>query len=82
MIRRSLKNFYKEHKDDADLNLTLTEKTEIEEWLNRNDFHSILRSQITMNSVPKRIRKEDSANVRSAHETHLIKEFSERVNLV
>ena len=82
MIRRSLKSFYDEHKNDTDLNLTLDEKAEIEKWLGQNDFHSILRSQITMNSVPKRIRKGDAAHVRSAHETHYIKEFSERVSLV
>ena len=81
MIRRSLKSFYKEHKDDADLNLTLAEKVDIEELLNRNDFHSILRSQITMNAVPKRIKKGESEVDRAGHEAHLIKEFSERVSL-
>ena len=82
MIRRSLKDFLKNHKDDVDLNLTLTEKDEILKWLNQNDFHSILRSQITMNSIPKRIRKEESKYDRAEHETHYIKDFSERVGLV
>ena len=70
MIRRSLKDFYKKHKDDADLNLTSTEKTEIEEWLDENKFHSILRSQIVMNPIPKRIKKDKSKSERAPRESH------------
>ena len=79
MIRRSLKDFWKKHKDDTDLNLTLAEKAEIEKWLDENEFHSILRSQIIMNPIPKRVKKGESASVRVSHETHFIKEASERV---
>ena len=82
MIRRSLKDFYKRHKDDTDLNLTLTEKVEIEKWLDENNFHSILRSQIVMNPIPKRIKKAETATQRARHEVHYIKEASERVSLV
>ena len=82
MIRRSLKDFYKRHKDDTDLNLTLTEKAEIEKWLDENEFHSILRSQITMNPIPKRVKKGETESVRAPHEAHYIKEASERVSLV
>ena len=82
MIRRSLKDFYKNHKDDTDLNLTLTEKTEIEKWLDENEFHSILRSQIVMNPIPKRIKKAETAAQRARHEVHYIKEASERVSSV
>ena len=81
MIRRSLKDFYKKHKD-ADLNLTSTEKAKIEKWLDENKFHSILRSQIIMNPIPKRIKKDKSKNERAPRETHYIKEASERVSQV
>ena len=80
MIRRSLKSFFKKHKDAADLNLTLAEKDEIKNWLDRNDLHSILRSQITMNPIPKRIQKGKTQSDRAQHETHYIKEASERVS--
>ena len=82
MIRRSLKEFYEKHKDDVDLNLSLAEKHEIEKWLDENEFHSILRSQIVMNPIPKRIKKADTAYQRAPHEVHYIKESSERVSPV
>ena len=79
MIRRSLKDFYEKHKNDSDLRLSWSDKTEIVDWLNDNKFHSILRSQITMNSIPKRIKKEQAAALRGPHEVHTNKHFSERV---
>ena len=82
MIRRSLKDFFKKHKDDIDLNLTPTEKAELETWLEENKLHSILRSQITMNPIPKRIKKGATAAARNQHEAHYIKECAERVSLV
>ena len=80
MLRRSMKDFYQKHKDDIDLNLTPTEKVELEAWLEENKLHSILRSQITMNPIPKRIKKGATATVRAPHEAHFIKECSERVS--
>ena len=82
MIRRSLKDFFEKHKDDPDLGLTSVEKAEIEKWLDENKFHSILRSQIVMNPIPKRVKKEETKSVRNQHETHYIKEASERVSPV
>ena len=81
MIRRSLKNFYENHKDDIDLNLSPTEKSEIKKWLDENEFHLILRSQIVMNPIPKRIQKAKTAPQRAQHEVHYIKEASERVGI-
>lgn len=79
MLRRSMKDFYNKHKDDADLDLTSTEKTEIETWLEDNALHSILRSQITMNPIPKRVLKEATGDQRNPHEAHYIKDASERM---
>ena len=80
MLRRSLKDFYDKHKDDTDLNLTSGEKTELENWLKEDKFHSILIQQITMNPIPKRTKKEETKAQRVQHETHFIKECSERVS--
>ena len=74
-----MKDFYEKHKDDIDLNLTSTEKTELETWLDDNKLHSILRSQITMNPIPKRIKKGATAAVRAPNEAHFVKECAERV---
>ena len=82
MLRRSLKDFFDKHKDDVDLNLTSKDKIELENWLEENKFHLILRQQITMNPIPKRIKKGESNNERARHEGHFIKECSERVSLV
>ena len=79
MLRRSLKDFYGKHKNDADLNLTIREKCELENWLNEDKFHSILRQQITMNPIPKRIKKGETAAERNPHEAHSNKACSERV---
>ena len=59
MLRRSLKDFFKKHKDDIDLKLTSAEQNEIQKWLDENEFHSILRQQIIMNPIPKRVQKEN-----------------------
>lgn len=80
MLRRSLKDFYEKHKDDLDLNLNLTEKNELEAWLEDNKFHSILRSQIIMNPIPKRVKKGATKAARAPHEAHFIKSCSERVS--
>ena len=82
MLRVSLKSFYERHKNDADLNLTPTEKTEINIWLNEHNFHLILRKQITMNPIPKRIRTEETPARRNRHEAHSIMFFSEKVSLL
>ena len=82
MLRRSMKDFYQKHKDDTDLNLTSTEKAELETWLEENKLHSILRSQITMNPIPKRMKKGATAAIRAPHETHYVKECAERVSLI
>ena len=82
MIRRSMKYFYEKHKNDNDINLTPAEQAELENWLEENKFHSILRSQITMNPIPKRIKKGETASARYPHEAHFIRECSERVSQV
>ena len=80
MLRRSMKDFYEKHKDDIGLNLTSTDKAELETWLEENKLHSILRSQVTMNPIPKRIKKGATAAVRNQHEAHYVKECAERVS--
>ena len=75
-----MKDFYEKHKDDTDLNLTWIEKALLETWLEKNELHSILRSQITMNPIPKRIKKGATAAVRNQHEAHYVKECAERVS--
>ena len=82
MIRRSLKDFFNKYKDDIDLNLSSVEKTHVNKWLETKEFHSILRQQITMNPIPKRIKQGISQSARINHEAHYIKECSERVSLV
>ena len=82
MIRRSLKDFFKKHENDKDLGLNSTQKAKIKKWLDENKFHSILRSQIVMNPIPKRVKKEETKSVRNQHETHYIKGASERVSPV
>ena len=82
MLRRSLKDFFDKHKDDVDLNLTSKDKTELENWLKEKKFHLILRQQITMNPIPKRIKKGETKDERDRHEGHFIKECSERVSLI
>ena len=82
MLRRSMKDFYEKHKNDIDINLTPAEQADLESWLEDNKLHSILRSQITMNPIPKRIKKGETASVRGQHEVHYIRECSERVSLV
>ena len=75
-----MKDFYEKHKNDNDINLTPAEQTDLENWLGENKFHSILRSQITMNPIPRRIKKGETATQRAPRETHCIKEASERVS--
>lgn len=66
MIRRSLKKFYKKHKDDSDLNLKPEDKAEIEKWLDDNKFHSILEQQIRMNPIPKQEGKNEGHGLLAA----------------
>ena len=60
MLRRSLIDFFAKHKDDLDLNLTNEEKSEIETFIKSNKFHHILRKQIVMNPIPKRLQKDET----------------------
>jgi len=46
---------------------------ETNDLLNRNDFHKYLRYQIIMNPIPKRIKKEESAEKRRPHEVHILR---------
>ena len=83
MIRKSLEYFFEKYKDDADLGLTETERSGLAKWLKDNAFHSILRSQITMNAIPKRIKKETSPGTRANKENiSSYLEFSERVSYI
>ena len=80
MIRRSLIDFWQKHKDDYDLGLTYYGKLDIKFWLGENEFHSILRSQIVMNPIPKRVKKGETRVERARHEKYYIKESSEKVS--
>ena len=85
MIRRSLVKFFKDHKDDLDTNglplLTNQEKTDIEHFVTSNEFHFILRNQIVMNPIPKRIKKEETGSQRGQHETNFIRGCLTRVSI-
>ena len=80
MIRRSLIAFFTKHKDDLDLNLTDAEKSEIKKFIKSNRFHFILRNQIVMNPIPKRLKKEENEQERGHHEYHSLNIFLERVS--
>ena len=80
MIRRSLIYFFMNHKDDADLNLTIEEICDLEYLIRSNKFHFILRNQILMNPIPKRLKKEETEQQRAPHETHSLGAFLERVS--
>ena len=80
MIRRSLIAFYTKYKNDSNLNLTSREKSEIETFVKSNRFHFILRNQIVMNPIPKRLKKEESEEERGPHEDHPLNVFLERVS--
>ena len=80
MIRRSLIAFFAKYKDNLNLNLTDAEKTEIESFIKSNRFHFILRNQILMNPIPKRLKKEETEQEREAHEFHSLNVFLERVS--
>ena len=81
MIRRSLEYFYEKYKDDADLNLTESEKSDLAKWLSKLEFHSILRSQITMNAMPKRIKKDATPGTRADKENiESYEHFADRVS--
>lgn len=82
MLRRSLKDFFDKHKDDTDLRLSRRQKRALEIWLDGNGFHSVLRQEITMNPIPKRIKKSETRAQRNLHEAHYIKECSERVSFL
>ena len=80
MIRRSLIAFFTKYKDDTVVNLTDAEKSEIEIFVKSNKFHFILRNQIVMNPIPKRLKKEISEQERGVHEYHSLNVFLERVS--
>ena len=80
MIRRSLIAFFEKYKDDSNLNLTDEEKSEIDTFVKSNKFHFILRNQIVMNPIPKRLKKEETEEQREAHEFHSLNVFLERVS--
>ena len=68
------------HKDDSDLNLTIEEICDLEYLIRSNKFHFILRNQILMNPIPKRLKKEETEQQRAPHETHSLGAFLERVS--
>ena len=80
MIRRSLIAFFTKYKDDSNLNLTDSEKLEIKTFVTSNKFHFILRNQIVMNPIPKRLKKEETEEEREPHENHPLRVFLERVS--
>ena len=86
MIRRSLVKFFKDHKADLDQNglpiLTNQEQTEIEQFVTSNKFHFILRNQIVMNPIPKRLKKQETSTQRGPHETNFIRGCLTRVSYI
>ena len=58
MLRRSLIDFFSKHKDDLDLNLTNKEKSRIDAFVKSKKFHYMLRNQIVINPIPKRLKKD------------------------
>ena len=82
MIRRSLLAFFSKYKDDSNLNLTDAEISEIDTFVRSNRFHFILRNQIVMNPIPKRLKKEETEQERGPHEYHSLNVFLERVSLI
>ena len=80
MIRRSLIAFFFKHKDDLDLKLTDSEKSELETFVTSNRFRFILRNQIVMNPIPKRLKKGETEQQREDHERVSLKVFLERVS--
>ena len=68
------------HKDDPDLNLTIEEKCDLEYLIKSNKFHFILRNQILMNPIPKRLKNGQTGDSRCPHETHSLGAFLERVS--
>ena len=85
MIRRALVKFFKDHKADLDQNgrpiLTSQEQTDIEKFVTSNEFHFILRNQIVMNPIPKRIKKQENATQRNPHEANFIQGCLIRVSI-
>ena len=80
MIRRSLIAFFVKYKNDSNLNLTNAEISEIETFVKSNKFHFLLRNQIVMNPIPKRLKKEETEEQRGPHEYHSLSIFLERVS--
>ena len=76
MIRRSLVKFFNDYKADLDQNglplLTNQEQTDIKKFVTSNEFHFILRNQIVMNPIPKRIKKQETGSQRGPHEGNFI----------
>ena len=77
MIRSALKYFLRQNKK----NMTQDVIDKVNELLQRNDFHSYLRKQIIMNPIPKRIKKDESAEERRSHEVHRLRSAALQVRL-
>ena len=75
-IRRKFMN----HRDNPDLNLTAEEKCDLDYLIKSKKFHFILRNQILMNSIPKRLKKRETGQQRGPHETHSLGLFLKRVS--
>ena len=77
MLRASLKHFLRRKKK------TLSQDVidQIDDLLNENDFHKFLRNQIIMNPIPKRIKKDQSADGRRPHEVYPLRSASLQVSL-
>merc|ERR1712113_461674 len=75
MIRRSLVEFFHQHNG----HLTIQEKSEAEAYVKDDSFHRILRMQIVMNPIPKRLKKTETAQDRNRHEVNSIYGFLKRM---
>ena len=86
MIRRALVKFFKDYRASIDQNgrpvLTSREQTEIESFVTSNEFHFILRNQIVMNPIPKRLKKQETVTQRGPHETNFIQGCLIRVSYI
>ena len=77
MLRAALKHFLRRNKS----NLSQDVIDEVNSFLNRNDFHKYLRYQIIMTPIPKRIKKDESAEERRPHEVHPLRFAALQVRL-
>ena len=71
MLRVSLLLFFNKHRG----HLSPEEQKDVENFVKNDNFHGILRTQITMGPIPKRIKMEETAEQRAPHEYNMLYGF-------